>query len=379
MGISDHQVGGNIHRQAMFKAIASIAIAAHRTAINSSRLRATNRVLPFEILRLLAKTDRRTRGHAASRLDKNRKDIHTLFVVSPVVFSHGSPALDEFTVSAWPVALDLIDKFVNWANVGKGLQRKFMQSVGDITDDIRDSWGSSENSSEAEMILSILFGTQNESKDNPAVVILSGDIHTSGFAAVYSRDPNHARRSTIPHITSSSVSYSPFNWFVEAVYRNATKSVELGTTGTFRSQISHHFCYRSVAVLSVRQQGEYGSLLKAKYYLEGFPEPQILQFDLNKVSHRENITWVAQDKVSVQKYAPISQVNIQELRSERSKKNAAKLNDDDSIIDLLKMLGMESDLGSRKQMAVAFQYPGALDGSREMNLWLLQEVKKRLQ
>ena len=31
--------------------------------------------------------------------------------------------------------------------------------------------------------------------------------------------------------------------------------------------------------------------LKVKYYLEPFPEPQIMLFDLNRSSHRENIGW----------------------------------------------------------------------------------------
>jgi len=31
--------------------------------------------------------------------------------------------------------------------------------------------------------------------------------------------------------------------------------------------------------------------LKVKYYLEHFPEPQIMLFDLNRSSHRENIVW----------------------------------------------------------------------------------------
>ncbi|HSP63555.1 MAG TPA: hypothetical protein VLQ90_11280 [Pyrinomonadaceae bacterium] len=35
--------------------------------------------------------------------------------------------------------------------------------------------------------------------------------------------------------------------------------------------------------------------LKVKYYLEHFPEPQIMLFDLNRSSHRENIGWPDED------------------------------------------------------------------------------------
>lgn len=308
----------------------------------------------------------------------NKQNIQTLFVVSPVVFSHGSPVLDEFTVAAWPFVRRVVDWVASKANWGKGLQANFTKTLGDISDDIRDSWGVKENANAAEQILDFFFNLQNDTKNELTVVILSGDIHTSGYATLYSRDPRHVRRSSIPHITSSSVSYKPFNWLVEAVYRNASKSVELGATGKYSSQISHHFCYRSVAVLSVRQRESNSPLLKVKYYLEGFPEPQILQFDLSKASHRENIVWGAQDKVSVKKYAPLAEINLDELMSERAKKEAAPLNINESIVDLLKALDMESDLGSRKQLAREFGYEGAMDGSREMNIWLLREVKRRL-
>jgi hypothetical protein len=33
------------------------------------------------------------------------------------------------------------------------------------------------------------------------------------------------------------------------------------------------------------------SHLKVKYYLEGFPEPQVMLFDLNHGAHRETIHW----------------------------------------------------------------------------------------
>jgi len=64
--------------------------------------------------------------------------------------------------------------------------------------------------------------------------------------------------------------------------------------GTYTSQVSHHFCYRNVVVVSFRKfagDKESEKQLKVKYYLEGYPEPQIMLFDLNRSSHREDIHW----------------------------------------------------------------------------------------
>jgi hypothetical protein len=38
--------------------------------------------------------------------------------------------------------------------------------------------------------------------------------------------------------------------------------------------------------------------------LEGYPEPHILLFDLDRLSHRENVAWVGQEKLFAKDYAP---------------------------------------------------------------------------
>ncbi len=274
-------------------------------------------------------------------------------------------------------------KLVDWAassmKWGKGLQTKFGQSLGDIRDDIRDSWGSKENAGQADMMLDFLFGLQNDKVNPVGVVILSGDIHTSGYANIFSSDPDHARRPTVSHITSSSVGYTPFNWLLEAIYRHANKTVALGTQGKYSSMISHHFCSRSVAVLSLRPTAMAGDFqLKVKYYLEGFPEPQTLTFDLTKASHRENVTWVAQEKLFDKDYAPTAEVDVEGLLKEKARTTTQTLNWQESIVDLLKLLGLDSSLGARKKLAQQWGYGGPLDGSAAMNVWLQQEVAKRI-
>lgn len=310
---------------------------------------------------------------------ENQQDMHTLFVVSPVVFSHGSPLIEDLTLKMWPWVMGLVD-FIGRMKLGKGLQTKFNKSLGDISDDIKDSWGCKDNAEQTDRLLDFLFGLQNDPKHPVGTVILSGDIHTSGYANIYSSDQRHAGRSSIAHITSSSVAYTPFNWLLEAAYRYASKTVALGVRGAYSSQISHHFCSRSVAVLSLRRSDSEGDhRLKVKYYLEGYPEPQTLLFDLNRTTHRENVTWVAQSRFSEKKYAPTSNVDVDALLVKRARESQIELNWQESIVDLMKLLELDSSLGARKRLAQQWGYGGALNGSREMNIWLHEQMIKRIQ
>jgi hypothetical protein len=55
-----------------------------------------------------------------------------------------------------------------------------------------------------------------------------------------------------------------------------------------------------------------------------------------------------------------------------------KLNWQQSIVDLMKLLKLDSSLTARKQLAQEFGYKGSLDGSAEMNIWLHKEVMTKL-
>jgi hypothetical protein len=49
-----------------------------------------------------------------------------------------------------------------------------------------------------------------------------------------------------------------------------------------------------------------------------------------------------------------------------------------SIVDLMKLLKLDSSLASRKELAEELGYKGALDGSAEMNVWLHKQVMAKL-
>jgi hypothetical protein len=49
-----------------------------------------------------------------------------------------------------------------------------------------------------------------------------------------------------------------------------------------------------------------------------------------------------------------------------------------SIVDLMKLLDLDSSLNARKQLAQELGYTGELNGSAEMNVWLHKQVMTKL-
>ena len=242
-------------------------------------------------------------------VEANKEDIDTLFFVSSVVFSHGAPQVENWIMDVWFRVLDFV-KWVEKTGWFKKLVASFNSGIGDLRDDINDSWGSTVNRKETDRVLDLFFDLENpmDGSKRLNVVILSGDIHTPGYSTIYSSAPkdNEKRtvpgtegvregRAIIPHIVATPVAYQPFSWVGEAVFRHLTKVVKLGESDTYTSQVSHHFCYRNVVVVSLRNYSDDPtqdeSHLKVKYYLEGYPEPQVMLFDLNHGAHREDIKW----------------------------------------------------------------------------------------
>jgi hypothetical protein len=66
---------------------------------------------------------------------------------------------------------------------------------------------------------------------------------------------------------------------------------------------------------------------------------------------------------------------IQKIADSTGRKN---YNWKQSIVDLMKLLDLDSSLNARKQLAQELGYTGKLDGSAEMNVWLHKETMKQL-
>lgn len=76
---------------------------------------------------------------------------------------------------------------------------------------------------------------------------------------------------------------------------------------------------------------------------------------------------------------PQTQVDVEQvLTGIAASKGNPDLNWRTSIVDLMKLLDMDSSLGNRKELATELGYTGDKDGSAEMNIWLHKEVMRQL-
>jgi hypothetical protein len=75
---------------------------------------------------------------------------------------------------------------------------------------------------------------------------------------------------------------------------------------------------------------------------------------------------------------PISKADLEAILKKLAADQKENLDWNRSIVDLMKLLKLDSGLGARKQLAQELGYTGALDGSAEMNVWLHKQVMTKL-
>ena len=82
--------------------------------------------------------------------------------------------------------------------------------------------------------------------------------------------------------------------------------------------------------------------------------------------------------VSAATAKPISKADVETILAKLAAEQDEDYDWKRSIVDLMKLLKLDSGLGARKQLAQELGYTGALDGSAEMNVWLHKEVMTKL-
>jgi hypothetical protein len=75
---------------------------------------------------------------------------------------------------------------------------------------------------------------------------------------------------------------------------------------------------------------------------------------------------------------PMSTAEVEAMIEKIADQQSEKYNWKQSIVDLMKLLKLDSSLTARKQLAQELGYTGALDGSAEMNVWLHTQVMTKL-
>lgn len=76
--------------------------------------------------------------------------------------------------------------------------------------------------------------------------------------------------------------------------------------------------------------------------------------------------------------ATIERVDMEKVLDEMAAKNPQKLNWRNSIVDLMKLVGMDSTLQERKELADEMGYTGDKSDTAAMNTWLHKKLMERL-
>lgn len=76
--------------------------------------------------------------------------------------------------------------------------------------------------------------------------------------------------------------------------------------------------------------------------------------------------------------APQSQVDVEAVLTKLASQNKEKLDWRRSIVDLMKLLNLDSSLSSRKELARELHYTGNMEDSAAMNVWLHKQVMIKL-
>lgn len=72
-------------------------------------------------------------------------------------------------------------------------------------------------------------------------------------------------------------------------------------------------------------------------------------------------------------------VDVDQVLADLAAKNSQKLNWKTSIVDLMKLLGIDSSFANRKELATELGYMGDTNDSASMNIWLHKRVMQELE
>ncbi len=71
-------------------------------------------------------------------------------------------------------------------------------------------------------------------------------------------------------------------------------------------------------------------------------------------------------------------VDVEAVLSGMAAKKGQKLDWRHSVVDLMKLLDLDSSLGARKELAKELNYTGDTNDSAKMNVWLHKQVMRKL-
>ena len=97
------------------------------------------------------------------------------------------------------------------------------------------------------------------------------------------------------------------------------------------------------------------------------------------ISKANAATTLAQpETASASSQGLIIEVDVADILDELKSKTKEELRWRTSIVDLLKLLSLDSSLDSRKELAKELKYEGNMSDSASMNIWLHKQVMTKL-
>ena len=75
---------------------------------------------------------------------------------------------------------------------------------------------------------------------------------------------------------------------------------------------------------------------------------------------------------------PAQSVDVEAVLTDLASQNPQQLNWRTSIVDLMKLLNLDSSLNARKELAQELHYSGDMNDSAAMNIWLHKQVMQKL-
>jgi pyruvate/2-oxoglutarate dehydrogenase complex dihydrolipoamide acyltransferase (E2) component len=76
--------------------------------------------------------------------------------------------------------------------------------------------------------------------------------------------------------------------------------------------------------------------------------------------------------------SPSSPVDVAAIMDNLAGRASQQLNWRTSIVDLMKLINLDSSLAARKELAQELHYTGDMNGSASMNIWLHKQVMTKL-
>jgi len=93
---------------------------------------------------------------------------------------------------------------------------------------------------------------------------------------------------------------------------------------------------------------------------------------------KETATAAAAAMAAAAPVQALSAVDLVALMESKAAAAGQKLNWRTSIVDLMKLLNLDSSLAARKELATELGYTGDMNDSATMNIWLHKQVMKKV-